>query len=135
MLALALLLLFGCGIALIIFGLNTANIQRYEALFCTPEDDLFQVIKANRAEWMNYFFDIGLSNPALTFEARGGQRYIAIAGERPWRFHVTTEYDFPRRTSEGQAGYIYMADGSSPNWGDRFEVTPMSDNIWCFRRK
>lgn len=111
-------------VALVLLPLSA---RRGAGTFCTPEDDVFQAIRANAQTWVDRF--AGQGEESLDFTNADGEIYTVTRLE-PDRFIVAVDVQEPQ-TLLGAKGYLY-APGSLPESFSDYTFTPLEGNIYCY---
>jgi hypothetical protein len=106
--------------------------------FCSPDDEIYQVMKTNVAVWNKHFKTLAPNEPlVLRFQASWGKEFVIDAsrwnkqGEVSPIFIQTIE---AKQEPFGSSGYVYSAN-DSPQRDIRYRIDSMGDGIYCYRFK
>jgi hypothetical protein len=126
----------GCLLLIVVLLLLVAKPIIRGFQFCTPQDEVYQAIETNAANWQSYFVK-------LPRDVQQAQRF-SISGEdhvvftEPWDAQNNLVLFIPvielRDDVLGSSGYIYSLS-PKPLTDPRYEIEFISDNIYCYRFK
>jgi hypothetical protein len=122
--ALAVTLAFVFVVALVLLPLSA---RRAAGTFCTPDDAVFQAIRASAQIWVDQF--TMQDTESLDFTTAKGETYTATRLE-PDALVVVTENHEPR-TLLGAKGYLYAPGGTPESFSD-YTFTSLEGNIFCY---
>jgi hypothetical protein len=100
--------------------------------FCTSEDEIFQMIEAQKDKWIEQFRKSN-GYPVLRFTTSDGHEHVVNAdrwnmtSESP-QFYVQVVEE--RNEPYGSYGYLYQATDILDH---RYKITPMTDGIYCYQ--
>jgi len=103
---------------------------------CTPQDEVYQAIKANAANWVQYFGNLPRNVLQVQRFSISGEDHVVFT--EPWDTQNDLVLFIPviqlRDDAIGSLGYIYSLS-PNPFMDSRYEVASIADNIYCYRLK
>ena len=106
-------------------------IPRYST-HCQSNDKAFRFIENNAEDWLTDY----QNRPQTSMQTKYGDVTHHPSYMREAVFIVRVSYSWPS-TPEGSRGYVYTKEPQEPSIvrGGRYDVTQMTDHIYCYARK
>ncbi len=110
-------------VALILMPLSA---RRVAGTFCTPDDVMFQAVRANQRTWIDQYARQDVDS--LDFTTADGEQHTVYYPGRP-EFFVVVEED--ATLLKGTKGYQYAPNGL-PETDGIYRYTALEGNIYCY---